>query len=39
LPKYVSTLKELGLAMINSVLKGYEKPILEVKDIIELSKR
>ena len=39
LPNYVSTLKELGLAMINSVLKGYEKPILEVKDIIELSKR
>ena len=39
LPKYVSTLKELGLAMINSVLTGYEKPILEVKDIIELSKR
>ena len=39
LPNYVSTLKELGLAMINSVLKGYEKPILEVKDIIALSKR
>jgi hypothetical protein len=39
LPNYVSTLKELGVAMINSVLIGYEKPILEVKDIIELSKR
>jgi hypothetical protein len=38
LPKYVSTLKELGLAMINSVIKGYEKPVLEVKDIIELAK-
>lgn len=38
-PKYISTLKELGLAMINSVTKGYEKHILEVKDIIELSKR
>jgi hypothetical protein len=39
LPKYVSTLKELGLAMINSVVKGYEKPVLEVKDIVELAKR
>jgi hypothetical protein len=38
-PKYVSTLKELGLAMINSVIKGYEKPVLEVKDIVELAKR
>ena len=39
MPKFVSTLKELGLAMVNSVTKGYEKPVLEVKDIIELSKR
>jgi hypothetical protein len=39
LPKFVSTLKELGLAMINSVIKGYEKPVLEVPDIIELAKR
>ena len=39
MPKYVSTLKELGLAMINSASQGYEKPVLEVKDIIELSKR
>jgi hypothetical protein len=38
-PKYVSTLKELGIAMINSALKGYEKNILEVPDIIRLSKR
>ena len=38
-PKYVSTLKELGLAMINVVIKGYEKPVLEVKDIVELAKR
>ncbi len=37
-PKYVSTLKELGLAMINSITKGYDKQILEVKDIVELSK-
>jgi uncharacterized protein YbjT (DUF2867 family) len=38
IPNYVSTLKELGLAMINSVTKGYEKQILEVPDIIKLSK-
>jgi hypothetical protein len=38
-PKYVSTLKEVGLAMINSVIYGYEKPVLEVSDLIELAKR
>jgi hypothetical protein len=38
LPNYVSTLQELGLSMINSALKGYDKPVLEVKDIIILSK-
>lgn len=39
LPKFVSTLEELGLAMINSVTKGYDKTVLEVPDIIELAKR
>jgi hypothetical protein len=39
IPKFVSTLRELGLAMINSVTKGYEKQVLQVKDIIELAKR
>jgi len=29
----MSTLRELGLAMINAVKKGYPKQILEVKDI------
>lgn len=38
-PKFVSTLKEVGIAMINSVIQGYEKPVLEVKDIVELAKR
>ncbi|GAB3914642.1 epimerase [Larkinella knui] len=33
------TLKELGLAMINTVRKGYEKNPVEGKDIIELAKR
>jgi hypothetical protein len=37
MPRFVSTLSELGLAMINSVIKGYDKPILEVTDIIALS--
>jgi uncharacterized protein YbjT (DUF2867 family) len=37
--KYICSLKELGTAMINAVTKGYEKQVLEVKDIIVLSKR
>jgi len=36
--KYVCTLKELGLAMIHSAIKGYNKQILEVKDIVALAK-
>lgn len=36
-PKYVSTLQELGLAMINAALKGYDKRVLEVKDIVKLA--
>jgi hypothetical protein len=39
MPKFVSTLKELGLSMIISATKGYEKQILEVPDIVKLSKR
>ncbi|AIZ64044.1 epimerase [Hymenobacter sp. DG25B] len=38
LPQYVSTLKELGLAMINVVQKGYFKPVLEVPNIVALAK-
>jgi len=38
-PNYVSTLKEVATGMINSVIKGYENPVLEVKDILELSRR
>jgi hypothetical protein len=38
-PGFVSTLKEVGIAMINSAIYGYEKPILEVKDIVELAKK
>ena len=32
-PSFVSTLKEMALAMINASIWGYEKTILEVKDI------
>jgi len=38
-PGFVSTLKEVGIAMINSVIYGYEKSVLEVKDILALSKK
>ena len=37
-PNATCTLKELGLAMINAVTKGYHKQILEVKDIVALAK-
>ena len=36
-PGFVSTLKELGLAMIHAANQGYDKSILEVKDIIKLA--
>ena len=39
LPGMVSTLKEMGLAMINSALYGYDKQVLEVRDIVTLAKR
>lgn len=37
-PNYVSTLADIGIAMIHCALKGYEKSILEVKDINALAK-
>jgi len=37
LPKLVTSLEELGLAMINSVLYGYDKQVIEVQDIKKLS--
>ena len=36
-PNYICTLRQVGQAMINSVTIGYEKPILEVPDIVALS--
>ena len=37
-PKRICSLKEIGLAMINSVNKGYEKKVFEVGDIVKLAK-
>ena len=36
--KYVTTLREIGLAMINVTLYGSEKKVLECKDIVQQSK-
>lgn len=37
--KYVSTLGEVGIAMINAVKFGSDKKVLEVQDIVQLAKR
>ena len=37
-PNHVSTLREVGLAMIHSVLKDYPRQVLEVKDIKALAR-
>jgi uncharacterized protein YbjT (DUF2867 family) len=37
MPNQVITLHVVGLAMINSVLKGYDKRVLEIKDIKALA--
>ena len=37
-PKYVVTLEEIGIAMINVVLYSSDKKILECKNIVTLSK-
>lgn len=38
-PNQVSTMQQVGKAMINSVLKGYYKPVLEIKDIKLLAEQ
>jgi len=38
-PKFVCNLEDVGNAMINAAKNGYEKHILEIPDIIALSKR
>ncbi|HET6402961.1 MAG TPA: epimerase [Candidatus Kapabacteria bacterium] len=37
-PSGVSTLKELGLAMIHVSARGYDKPVLEVNDIVAAAR-
>lgn len=37
-PASVSTLKEIGLAMIHVAMQEYEKPVLEVRDIVIAAK-
>lgn len=37
LPGYVCTLKDLGISMIESVRTGYDKKVLENKDITKLA--
>jgi uncharacterized protein YbjT (DUF2867 family) len=39
MPKQVSTLRELGKAMIETAVNGYSKSILEVKDIVSQAAR
>jgi uncharacterized protein YbjT (DUF2867 family) len=38
-PAGACELSEVGIAMINAVTKGYDKQVLEVKDIVALSKK
>ncbi len=38
-PGFVTTLKEMAQAMINSARYGYEKQVLEVKDILALAQK
>ena len=38
-PRIITTLQEVAIAMINSVIFWYDKPVLEVKDILALSKK
>jgi len=37
-PNQVSTMRDMGQAMINSVVKGYTKQVLEIRDINALAK-
>ena len=37
-PRHVNTLSEVGLAMIQVVNHGYEKKVIDPKDIVNLSK-
>ncbi|RYU83240.1 Rossmann-fold NAD(P)-binding domain-containing protein [Hymenobacter persicinus] len=38
-PRFVSTLAELGRAMLTVTRRGYAKPVLEVPDIVAVAKK
>jgi uncharacterized protein YbjT (DUF2867 family) len=38
-PNSILSLQQVGIAMINAATKGYDKNILEVKDILELAEK
>ena len=38
-PKYITTLSEVGIAMINVALRGYRKQVLEVEDLLEMARQ
>ena len=38
-PRYITSLKEIGLAMINATIYGYDKHIIEVTDIKILASK
>lgn len=38
-PSYFITLRELGLAMINCAVHGYDKKVLEAKDIVGMAEK
>lgn len=37
LPRYICTLREVGLAMLHAARRGAPKPVLEVPDIVRLA--
>ena len=37
MPGLICSLREVGVAMINAVIYGYDKKVLEVKDIVKLA--
>jgi uncharacterized protein YbjT (DUF2867 family) len=38
-PKYIVSLRQLGKAMLNAIMRGYNKQVLEVKDIHTLAEK
>jgi hypothetical protein len=38
-PNYFHTLRELGMAMINCAVMGYDTNVLEARDIVVMAKK